>query len=154
MKKQSSKKEYTSKEFVETLSKSIYKTILKNMKDRPYKDEAEKVVRDILDPNSVAQVDPDQIPLKRTNIMNKAKPKGIEKLKNFHKTKTDKRTTVTGGFDRDGSKKEIERNRKKGSPYTDKPSMAAPKSKKVNVESTPELEETKSKVMSQIKRQF
>lgn len=86
-------KEYTEKEAAQALIKSVYKGILKNLKNRPYQDEAKAVVRDILDPNNVAQVDPDKIPSKKTNIMNKAKDakKGVEKLKNFQKKKIEKK---------------------------------------------------------------
>lgn len=88
MKKEQEKTKYDEKEVAQELIKSIYKSILKNMKNRAYKDEAKKVVRDILDPNYVAQVDPDEVPSKKTNIMNKSKDKkGVEKLKDFQKKK-------------------------------------------------------------------
>ena len=69
MKKNNKDKEYSQKDMV----KAIYKSILKNIKESSYRSDAQAVVADILDPNSVAQVDPDKIPSKKANIMNKAK---------------------------------------------------------------------------------
>lgn len=78
-----SKKEdkiYTEKDLV----KAMYKAVLKKMKSN-YKDVAEEIVDDVLDPNDEAQVDPDKIPVKKPKVMNKAK--GIDKLKKFQKSK-------------------------------------------------------------------
>lgn len=82
-------KTYTEDEF-ETLKKAIYKTILKSLEKGP-KNVAQEVVRDVLDPNYTAEVDPDNIPASgKTSVMNKSKSaksqvKGVVKLKKFIK---------------------------------------------------------------------
>lgn len=78
------------------LKKAIHKAILKNIKNKSNKDIAQAVVNDILDPNSVAEVDNDKIPpQQKTGVMNKSKhlksqdkkEKGVSKLKKFLKKK-------------------------------------------------------------------
>lgn len=74
------------------IKKAIYKAILKSLKSAK-KPIAEEIIRDILDPNYQAQVDPDKIPAnQKENIVNKSKStklheKGVEKLKKFIKKK-------------------------------------------------------------------
>ena len=84
-------KTYTEEEF-EQLKKSIYKTVLKALEKGP-KSVASEVVRDVLDPNYSAEVDPDKIPASgKTSVVNKSKSaktqvKGVSKLKKFMKRK-------------------------------------------------------------------
>ena len=84
-------KTYTEEEF-ESLKKAIYKTILASLEKGP-KSVAQAVVRDVLDPNYTAQVDPDNIPASgKTSVVNKSKSakslvKGVVKLKKFMKKK-------------------------------------------------------------------
>lgn len=68
-----------------TLSKSMYKAVIKAIHERG---EAKEVVEDVLDSNDVAQVDPDKIPSgKKIHIVNKSesdKPlKSVDKLRLF-----------------------------------------------------------------------
>lgn len=85
-------KTYTEEE-VNDLKKALYKAILKSLKSGK-KDIAQEIVRDVLDPDYVAEVDPDKIPAnQKENIVNKSKPtelqeKGVSKLKKFIKKKT------------------------------------------------------------------
>jgi len=72
------------------LVKAIYKTIQKKMKNRHYKDDAQEIIRDVLDPNYVAEVDPDEVPAGKTNITMKS-DKGVDKLKKFQKSKKSKK---------------------------------------------------------------
>lgn len=80
-------KTYTEEEF-ETLKKAIYKAVMKALEKGP-KSVASAVVRDVLDPNYTAQIDPDKIPASgKTSVVNKAKSaklqeKGVVKLKKF-----------------------------------------------------------------------
>ena len=84
-------KTYTEQEYQE-LRKAIYKTILASLEKGP-KNVAQAVVRDVLDPNYTAQIDPDNIPASgKTSVVNKSKSaksqvKGIVKLKKFMKKK-------------------------------------------------------------------
>jgi predicted YcjX-like family ATPase len=85
------KKTYTEEE-INDLKKALYKAILKSLKNGK-KDIAQEVVRDVLDNNYTAQVDPDKIPAtQRENVVNKSKSaetqeKGVFKLKKFMKKK-------------------------------------------------------------------
>lgn len=102
MKKNNKDKEYSQKDMV----KAIYKSILKNIKESSYRSDAQAVVADILDPNSVAQVDPDKIPSKKANIMNKAKGGEKERRKGMASRANSKRrkaNTKTGTM-KDGKK--------------------------------------------------
>ena len=86
------KLEYTSLEVVEELRKSLYKMAKKAFKNtsgnkKKYKVDAQKVVDDILDPNYIAQVKPDDIPQAKDGVLWKGKDKGIEKLKKFKSKK-------------------------------------------------------------------
>lgn len=55
------------------LAKALYKVIMNKMKKgKHYKDDATEVIRDILDPNYVAQVDPDEIPPAKTRVTMKS----------------------------------------------------------------------------------
>lgn len=84
-------KKYTEEE-INDLKKALYKSILKSLK-KGKKDVASEIIRDVLDPNYVAQVDPDKIPgSQKENIVNKSKSaesqeKGVSKLKKFLKKK-------------------------------------------------------------------
>lgn len=84
-------KKYTEQE-INDLKKALYKAILKSIKSGK-KDVAAEIVRDVLDPNYVAEVDPDKVPTnQRENIVNKSKSvksqeKGVAKLKKFMKKK-------------------------------------------------------------------
>ncbi len=84
-------KTYTEQEF-QDLKKAIYKSILKSLQHGK-KDVAQEVVRDVLDPNYSAQVDPDKVPSSgKTGVVNKSKSaksqeKGVSKLKKFMKKK-------------------------------------------------------------------
>lgn len=84
-------KKYTEQE-INDLKKALYKAILKSIKEGK-KDLAAEIVRDVLDPNYVAEVDPDKVPSKeKTNVVNKSKSaksheKGVIKLKRFVKKK-------------------------------------------------------------------
>lgn len=84
-------KKLTEEQFAD-FKKAIYKAILKSLKAGK-KPIAEEIIRDILDPNYDAQVDPDKIPAnQKENIVNKSKSvksheKGIHKLKKFVKKK-------------------------------------------------------------------
>lgn len=81
---------YTQSEVVDLLVKSMYKSVRKQLKkqDKRTKDEenTQKVVNDILDPNFVAEVDPDELPVQRDKVLYKSpksKDKGVAKLKDF-----------------------------------------------------------------------
>lgn len=84
-------KQYTEQEIID-LKKALYKAILKSLKSGK-KDIAQEIVRDVLDPNYVANVDPDKVPAQqKENIVNKSKSmktqeKGVLKLKKFMKKK-------------------------------------------------------------------
>jgi hypothetical protein len=84
-------KTYTEEEF-QSLKKAIYKAILKSLEKGP-KNVAQAVVRDVLDGNYKAQIDPDNIPASgKTSVVNKSKSaksqvKGVVKLKKFMKKK-------------------------------------------------------------------
>ena len=84
-------KKYTEQE-INDLKKALYKAILKSLKAGK-KGIAEQIVRDVLDPNYVAEVDPDKIPAsQKENIVNKSKSvksqeKGVSKLRKFIKKK-------------------------------------------------------------------
>ena len=80
-------KTYTEQE-INDLKKSLAKAVRKELAKRS-KDTAQEVVRDILDENFTAQIDPDKVPASgKTNVMNKSKSmkrqeKGVSKLKKF-----------------------------------------------------------------------
>ena len=84
-------KKYTEQE-IQDLKKALYKAILKSMKAGK-KPVAQEVIRDVLDPNYTAEVDPNKIPASQEeNIVNKSKSaktqeKGVSKLKKFIKRK-------------------------------------------------------------------
>ena len=84
-------KKYTEQE-IQDLKKALYKAILKSLKSGK-KDIAQEIVRDVLDGNYVAEVDPDKVPAsQKENIVNKSKSaktheKGVSKLKKFVKKK-------------------------------------------------------------------
>ena len=86
------KKTYTEQEIAD-LKKALYKAVIKHLKDHGKKDIADEVIRDVLDPNYVAEIDPDKVPTgQKENIVNKSKGaksqnKGISKLKKFMKKK-------------------------------------------------------------------
>lgn len=85
-------KKYTNDE-INDLKKALYKAIQKELA-KGKNSAAQEVVRDILDPNYSAQVDPDKIPASgKTSVINKSKSakshvKGVIKLKKFVGKKT------------------------------------------------------------------
>jgi hypothetical protein len=85
-------KVYTEQEIVD-LKKALYKAVIKHLKDHGKRDVADEVIRDVLDPNYTAEVDPDKIPTgQKESVVNKSKPmksqnKGVVKLKRFMKKK-------------------------------------------------------------------
>ena len=77
---------YKETEMVDKLSKSMYKAVKKAINNT--RNDASKVVADILDPDYEAEVDPDEIPSNRKiNVINKnesnGKKTGLDKLKAF-----------------------------------------------------------------------
>lgn len=82
---------------MKTLVKAIYKYIHKNIaaKNKKRQKNTEKIVEDILDPNYIAEVDPDDIPSEKRSVLYKgkslkSKEKGIKKLKKYMDIKTAK----------------------------------------------------------------
>ena len=87
-------KKYTEKE-IEELKKSLHKSVLKYLKSE-HKGTASEIVRDVLDPNYHAEVDPDKIPThQKESVINKSgntkQNKGVKKLKEFIKNKKTKK---------------------------------------------------------------
>lgn len=89
---------FTMEEAAEQIAKSIYKSILKSIRRRNAK-HTSKVVQDILDPNYIAEVDPDEVPSKKDKVLYKnkkadkcmkIKEKGTQKLQKFMKKKKKK----------------------------------------------------------------
>jgi len=91
-------------EGLEEIVKAVYKSVLKTYHDKKRTKEGQEIVRDILDPNYVPQVDPDAIPSSRSGVLNKNKgackacglvakmckcseykEKGVKKLKDYVK---------------------------------------------------------------------
>lgn len=92
MKKDDKQKFYTQEQVAENIAKSMYKACAKVFKSKGSRKTAEEVVQDVLDPNYVAEIDPDKIPTKKkTKVMWKSKcakskdkkEKGVKKLKDF-----------------------------------------------------------------------
>jgi len=89
MKKEKQGKTYNQKEAAQTIAKSIYKTMLKSIRNKKNKAVAREIIEDIEDDNYVAQVDPSRIPATRPKVLykgNKDSKKcnnGVAKLKNF-----------------------------------------------------------------------
>lgn len=80
------KKEYTPLEVAEELRKSLYKMVKKAYKQtngnkNNYKEDAQKVVRDVLDPNFIAEVNPENVPETKDHVLWKGKDKDIKKAK-------------------------------------------------------------------------
>lgn len=77
---------------ISDLEKALYK-VVKAALEKGGKGLAQEVIRDVLDRNYTAQVDPDKIPSSNgQNVVNKANPaklqeKGVSKLKKFMKKK-------------------------------------------------------------------
>lgn len=92
--KKSEKPIFEVSEVADEIVKSIYKSILKTIKRRNAKQAANKVVNDVLDPNNVAQVDPDEIPSRKTKILYKNSKRtasgSIKKVKKFMAKKRSK----------------------------------------------------------------
>lgn len=84
-------KKHTPEE-INDLKKALYKAVQKELAKGP-KSVAQEVVRDVLDGNYSAQVDPDKIPASgKASVVNKSKSmksqdKGVIKLKKFMKKK-------------------------------------------------------------------
>ena len=79
-------KEISSKEVANQIAKSMYKMVLKSIKSG--KKTTDKVIDDILDPNYIAEVDPDEIPEEKTNVLYKyncakSEKNSLKKLKIF-----------------------------------------------------------------------
>ena len=84
------------KELIRVLCKSI----IEKLEKANYRDDAKEVVNDILDPNYVAEVDPDEVPPKRAKIMNKSKKeKGVKKLKSFKEKQDKKKGRCWDGYE-------------------------------------------------------
>ena len=74
------------KSLVKAVYKSIYKSI--TMRDKKHKKDTKEIVSDILDPNYVAEVDPDEISNEKRAVLYKGKSskseeKGVKKLKKY-----------------------------------------------------------------------
>ena len=84
-------KQYTLEQ-IEDMKKALYKEVKKAI-EKNGKNTAQEVIRDVLDANYTAQVDPDKIPASsRVSVVNKSKSvksqeKGVSKLKKFLKKK-------------------------------------------------------------------
>lgn len=76
------------------LIKSIYKSVLRNIRDKNKKKQVNEIVRDIEDPNYVAEVDPDKIPSNKTGIVYKSED-GIGKLKEYVSYCNDKKKAIS-----------------------------------------------------------
>ena len=78
----------TQKEIAEELSKSLYKMVEKAYKAK-VDTVSSKVVQDVLDADSKAEVDEDSIPTAKPSVLWKKDPKakGVNKLKLFVKGK-------------------------------------------------------------------
>jgi len=72
-------KTYNKEEIAEKLSKSMYKAVKKALNNK--KDDAKKIVEDILDPNYVAEVDPDEVPSGKTSAINKKEKDKLLKIR-------------------------------------------------------------------------
>jgi hypothetical protein len=84
------KKEFTPQEVAEELRKSLYKMVSKSIrKSNKDKASAQKIVEDILDPNYVAEVNPEEVPDEKDGVLWKKK-NSIDKLKKFKKNKIEK----------------------------------------------------------------
>jgi len=66
------------------MKKSLHKAIMKMKSKKPKetKEIVEDIVEDIADANNIAEVDPDEIPPTKENVLNKSES-GINKLKIF-----------------------------------------------------------------------
>ena len=85
------------------MAKAIYKSVVKALKlrNKESKKDAQEVVRDIIDPNYVAQVDPDRLPEGKEKVLYKGNPakvkeKGVKKLKKFIGKKCQKDESIPG----------------------------------------------------------
>ena len=74
------------------LVKAVYKAILKSLRSKKRKDQTDEIIDDILDPNYIAQVDPDELPNKKDKVLYKkddkslkSREKGVTKLKRMCK---------------------------------------------------------------------
>ena len=84
---------YTKEEVASQLTKSMYKAVKKAINSR--KDDTKKIVEDILDPDNVSEVDPDEVPTNaKIKVVHKSEEskslksdkhckKGVDKLKFF-----------------------------------------------------------------------
>ena len=79
-------KKYTPHEVGHMLLKSLYKMVKKAL-DSKVKEESQKIVQDIVDPNYVAEINPTEVPEAKQKVLWKKKDKGIEKLKKFKQGK-------------------------------------------------------------------
>jgi len=87
-KKKNNKQILNFEQVTSDIKKSVYKSILKSLKQRN-RDKTKAIIEDIADPNYKAQVDPDQIPPKKMNVVNKNE-KGLYKLKVFLEKRKEK----------------------------------------------------------------
>jgi hypothetical protein len=104
MKKTKLSKVFTEDQAAERICKAVYKSMVKSLKDKKTKENTQEIVEDVLDPNFVAEVDPDEIPSEKEKVMwkkdgksakSKSK-KGIDKLKKFVTQKTCKDEPIPG----------------------------------------------------------
>ncbi len=77
--KNTEERTYTQIEVAEELRKSLYKMVKKTLNSgqkRKNKAKAKAIVADILDPNYIAEINPNAIPEDKTSVTNKAEKKG------------------------------------------------------------------------------
>ena len=87
----------------EDMAKAIYKSVVKalKIKNKDDKKDTDDIVRDIVDPNYVAQIDPDRLEQGKQKVLYKGKSaklqeKGIKKLKNFVEKDCKKDESIPG----------------------------------------------------------
>lgn len=85
MKIKKEEKLYNSNDIAKKIKKTVYKSIVKALKDPKYGKVAQDIIHDIFDHNDVAEVNPDDIPEQKEAVMAKKskKPKTSKKLKKF-----------------------------------------------------------------------
>lgn len=86
----SENKKYTPQEVAEELRKSLYKMVKKTMENMKAKVDAKEVVEDILDPNFVAEIEDEEVPEEKDNVLWKGKKKN-KNLKKFIEKRQKKR---------------------------------------------------------------
>ena len=90
-------KDYNAQEVAFEIKKALYKSILKSLKNKRFKNTAKDVVEDVLDRDDDAEINPANIPHEKENVVMKNKVrKGIDKLKRFIKKKCMKGEPIPG----------------------------------------------------------